>query len=177
LRHVPEVPHVLEETVISSAEGNPYYVEEIIKMMIENGVIVKGDKVWHVVPARLVETRIPSTLAGVLQARLDRLGVEEREILQRASVVGRTFWDQVFIYLGSEPNGKGGDDDSESAEVEHIFQLLERLRGREFIYQREVRPLLGHGNMLSNMPYCMRSFMNRFSNRSGDCITSRRPNG
>ena len=92
LRHVPEVPQMLEETVITSADGNPFYVEEIIKMMIENGVITKGENTWHVIPNRLVETKVPTTLTGVLQARLDRLSPEERRLLQRASVVGRTFW-------------------------------------------------------------------------------------
>jgi predicted ATPase/class 3 adenylate cyclase len=146
LRHVPQVPHVLEETVISSAEGNPFYVEEIIKMMIENGVIAKGEKVWHVIPERLVETRIPSTLTGVLQARLDRLPGEEREILQRASVVGRTFWDQVCIYLGRETNGRHAGDEPAAAvstEIEHIFELLETLREREFIYRRESATFAG----------------------------------
>ncbi len=129
LRHVPEIPHVLEETVIGNAEGNPFYVEEIIKMMIENGVIAKGEETWQIVPTRLVETKVPATLTGVLQARLDRLSPEERQLLQQASVVGRIFWDQILIHL--TPDG------AETADSETVSQLLETLRQREFIYQRD----------------------------------------
>jgi predicted ATPase len=138
LRHVPEVPHVLEETVIGSADGNPFYVEEIIKMMIENGVITKGDSAWHVIPSRLVETRVPPTLTGVLQARLDRLSHEERQLLQRASVVGRTFWDQIFVYLGPD-----GGEAADPTQIEENARLLEKLRRREFIYQRDTETFAG----------------------------------
>jgi predicted ATPase/class 3 adenylate cyclase len=102
LRRVPKAPRELIDLVVRRAEGNPFYVEELIKMLIEDGVIVAGPEVWRVEPARLAEARVPPTLTGVLQARLDGLPPDERATLQRASVVGRVFWDAVVARLGAD---------------------------------------------------------------------------
>lgn len=93
LRKVPDLPDDLVQTIAKNAEGNPFYLEELIKVLIEDGVIVKGEEVWNIVPHRLTQLRVPATLTGVLQARLDRLPSTESEVLERAAVIGRTFWD------------------------------------------------------------------------------------
>ncbi len=93
LRHAQAIPHALRELVVGAAEGNPFYVEELIKMLIDQRVIIPAAECWHVDASRLVEVRVPPTLTGVLQARLDRLTPWEKAVLQRASVIGREFWD------------------------------------------------------------------------------------
>lgn len=102
LRNVDELPGDLEELIVRSAEGNPFYVEELIRMLLEDGVIVRGEARWAVALERLRDVRVPSTLVGVLQARLDALPLEERELLQRASVVGRLFWDAAVAQLRAQ---------------------------------------------------------------------------
>ena len=82
LQKVEQVPETLRDLVVAGAEGNPFFIEELIKMLIEDGVIVKGEERWRLEPARLMQVRVPPTLTGVLQARLDRLPVEERTISQ-----------------------------------------------------------------------------------------------
>jgi predicted ATPase len=73
-------------------------------MLIEQGVIAGDGERWQVRLDRLETIHIPATLTGVLQARLDSLSVAERETLQRASVVGRLFWDAAVAYVaGTEP--------------------------------------------------------------------------
>lgn len=99
LRKVPDLPGTLQETLLENAEGNPYYLEELIKMLIEGGVIIKTEREWRVSTDRLSGLKIPSTLTGVLQARMDRLSPGERELLQRASIMGRVFWDDAVSYL------------------------------------------------------------------------------
>ncbi|MCK4299198.1 MAG: AAA family ATPase, partial [Planctomycetes bacterium] len=91
LQKVEEVPVALRELVVSGAEGNPFYVEELIKMLIEDRVVIKGEDRWRVEPIRLAKMHVPPTLTGILQARLDSLPLKERTTLQWASVVGRTF--------------------------------------------------------------------------------------
>ena len=78
--------------MVTTAEGNPFYTEELVKWLVEQGLIRTGDH-WHVEQARLEGLRVPPTLKGVLQARLDALSPVERDAVQRASVVGRVFWD------------------------------------------------------------------------------------
>ena len=63
-----------------------------MKWLVEQGLIRTGDR-WHVDEAALAGLRVPPTLKGVLQARLDALSPVERDAVQRASVVGRVFWD------------------------------------------------------------------------------------
>jgi class 3 adenylate cyclase/predicted ATPase len=103
LRRIDSVPDELRRFLVSSAEGNPFYLEELVGMLIQDGVITTCGDRWSVEPSRLSEARVPPTLKGILQARLDGLALEEKEVLQRASVVGRHFWDQSIAYLG------GGD--------------------------------------------------------------------
>jgi tetratricopeptide (TPR) repeat protein len=126
LQKVPQLPQDLRELVVESAEGNPYYVEELIKMLIEDGVIVRGEPHWQVQLDRLAQVRVPPTLTAVLQARLDALPQEEKAVLQRASVVGRLFWDHVVGELAED-----------SVEREELGHLLDALRERELVFQRE----------------------------------------
>lgn len=132
LHRVEQVPTALRELVVSSAEGNPFYIEELIKMLIEDGVILTQGDSWRVKPHRLAETDVPTTLAGVLQARLDSLPQTERTTLQQASVVGRTFWDDTLVYIGIE-----SEKDDSQQNHSNTDELLSSLRSRELVYRRE----------------------------------------
>lgn len=132
LQKVEHVPVALQELVISWAEGNPFFIEELIKMLIENKVIAKGPESWYVLPEELVHISVPATLTGVLQARLDSLPSKERTVLDLAAVIGRTFWDKAIQYLQLSSNSQDGAD----LEVE-IDEILSNLREREFIFRRE----------------------------------------
>jgi predicted ATPase/class 3 adenylate cyclase len=135
LRHVAQLPEALRELLVANAEGNPFYLEELIKMLIEDGVIVTEEEVWRVAPDRFSEISVPSTLTGVLQARLDSLPVGERKVLQEASVVGRQFWDRVVAYV--EAGGKPGAATEPGAAPGLLQERLASLRGRELIFRRE----------------------------------------
>jgi class 3 adenylate cyclase/tetratricopeptide (TPR) repeat protein len=105
LRRVPALPNELQDTIVSHGEGNPFYVEELVKMMIDDGVIVTDNETWRVVPQPLTRLRVPPTLVEVIQARLDRLTGLEHEVLQRAAVVGRLFWDDAVARIDMPPGG------------------------------------------------------------------------
>src|SRR4029450_5240858 len=91
LQKVSRVPDILTDLIVKKAEGSPYYVEELIRLLIEGGVIVRGTDLWEVKMNRLSDLKVPTTLTGLLQARLDSLNPIIRETLQQASVVGRVF--------------------------------------------------------------------------------------
>ena len=101
LKKLPEVPVALRELVTGGAEGNPFYMEELVKMLIDQGAIETGE-VWKVNAERLLLTKVPPTLTGVLQARLDGLPAPERLTLQQASVIGPVFWDRALIALDTQ---------------------------------------------------------------------------
>ena len=96
LQRIRDVPEALRAIVTGGAEGNPFYMEELVKMLIDDGVIVVDRECWHVLPERLLAVKVPSTLTGVLQARLDALPPAERHALQQAAIVGHVFWDQAL---------------------------------------------------------------------------------
>ena len=79
LQRADTVPQRLRDLIVERSEGNPFYVEELIKMLIEDEVIVKGEQTWHVEDGKLADLHIPPTLVGILQARLDALPARERD--------------------------------------------------------------------------------------------------
>jgi class 3 adenylate cyclase/tetratricopeptide (TPR) repeat protein len=100
LQRVDRIPDQLIELVQEQADGNPFHVEELIKVLIERHVVtVRDDGIWRVDETQLDQVSVPPTLTAVMQARLDGLDVSERVALQRASVVGRTFWDDAVEAL------------------------------------------------------------------------------
>jgi class 3 adenylate cyclase/tetratricopeptide (TPR) repeat protein len=123
LQKAASIPSALDELVIAGAEGNPFYVEELIKMLIDEQVISTGE-IWTVDQARLGQVRVPATLTGILQARLDGLPESERVVLQAASALGRYFWDGALAAL------TGFDPDAISA-------ALDGLEARELVYPRQ----------------------------------------
>ena len=102
LQRLADVPAALRELITGGAEGNPFYMEELIKMLIDDGVIVTDSEPWCVIPERLVTAHVPPTLTGVLQARLDALDPHERGALQLAAVVGHVFWEEALQTLDEE---------------------------------------------------------------------------
>jgi len=99
LKKLPKIPAALRELVSGGAEGNPFYMEELVKMLIDQGAIETGGEAWRLDGDKLLATKVPATLTGVLQARLDGLPADERRALQEASVIGLVFWDQALAAL------------------------------------------------------------------------------
>jgi class 3 adenylate cyclase/tetratricopeptide (TPR) repeat protein len=99
LKKLSQVPAALSELIIGRSEGNPFYMEELVKMLVDQGALETGPEIWTLNPERLMATSVPSTLTGVLQARLDGLPASERLALQQASVIGLVFWDQALAAL------------------------------------------------------------------------------
>ncbi len=149
LKRARGVPPNLREMVVVGAEGNPFYVEELIKMLIDQRVIVTGADEWSVDASRLGEVKVPPTLTGVLEARLDKLTPQEKAVLQRASVIGRIFWGGAVEHLGagattSDKRATVSEPASvPSAAGEGVAQVLESLRRKELIYRREASAFAG----------------------------------
>jgi class 3 adenylate cyclase/tetratricopeptide (TPR) repeat protein len=99
LQRLEQVPPRLGTLIIGDAEGNPYYMEELVRRLIDDGVIVVGEPHWTLRAERLDSLRLPGTLVGLLQARLDALPSAERQAARQASVIGHVFWDDALQAL------------------------------------------------------------------------------
>jgi class 3 adenylate cyclase/tetratricopeptide (TPR) repeat protein len=89
------VPPDLIGFVQKKAEGNPFFVEEVLTSLIESKALMRENGSWRLASS-LSDFHVPSTVQGVIAARLDRLERENRRLLQEASVIGRTFLHKVL---------------------------------------------------------------------------------
>ncbi len=100
-----ELPASVREVVIQRAEGNPFFVEELVRTLIDRGVLERQNGGWiaHELAEELV---VPDTVRAVLAARIDLLEPAEKAALQAAAVIGRTFWASPVYELleGLEPD-------------------------------------------------------------------------
>jgi class 3 adenylate cyclase/tetratricopeptide (TPR) repeat protein len=122
LQRAPAIPEPLLDLIADRSDGNAYFAEELVKMLIEDGVIDTTDgDTWAIVMDRFDPERVPATLTGVLQSRLDSLAPSERAVLQQSSVVGRVFWDRAVATIGGAP-------------LEPTSEALQTIHSRELVF-------------------------------------------
>lgn len=107
LLSIDALPQPLRQEMIARAEGNPLFVEEFLRMLIDAGHVVEDGGRWMARSADL-SLRIPATVQGLIAARLDQLPPETKQLLQRAAVVGKVFYVDALQALGP-PNGRIDD--------------------------------------------------------------------
>jgi class 3 adenylate cyclase/tetratricopeptide (TPR) repeat protein len=84
------LPPPVEKRISEAAEGNPLFVEEMVSMLIDDGLLRRENGSWEV-SDQLGSVSVPPTIQALLAARLDRLDADERTVIQAASVVGKEF--------------------------------------------------------------------------------------
>jgi hypothetical protein len=91
------LPEETQLLIYKNSEGNPYYILELLRSLIENGSLVHDSErgCWKMA-STLTTLNVPASLHGLLQARIDGLRTDERHVLQLASVIGTTFWFNVL---------------------------------------------------------------------------------
>jgi DNA-binding SARP family transcriptional activator/class 3 adenylate cyclase/tetratricopeptide (TPR) repeat protein len=118
------LPAEFSERILEHAEGNPFYVEEILRSLMASGTIVYEDDTgcWRA-ERDLADIPIPDTLRGVLAARIDRLDARTRYVLQRAAVIGRTFAYRVLSAIVADvPLSEEKEPASETLDA-HLIAL------------------------------------------------------
>jgi class 3 adenylate cyclase/tetratricopeptide (TPR) repeat protein len=99
-----ELPPQLRAAIVERAEGNPFFVEELLATFIDRGVLQRQNGGWTY--AELPEGfEVPDTVQAVLAARIDLLPAAEKAALQAAAVIGRVFWTgPVYELVGGAPD-------------------------------------------------------------------------
>jgi class 3 adenylate cyclase len=87
---IESLPDHVRDLILARADGNPFFVEEVVRMLIERGLIERRDGRWEA-HADIGGVEIPETLHGLLLARIDQLPDEARRSLRVAAVIGRQF--------------------------------------------------------------------------------------
>ena len=115
LLELGRMPDDALERILARAEGNPFYIEEILRMLIDRGAIERAGSGWRSTDL-LADMPIPDSVHGVIAARIDLLDAPSRDALRRCSVIGRRFWPDA---VGVSPDlvaGIGGGLVAENAE-------------------------------------------------------------
>jgi class 3 adenylate cyclase/tetratricopeptide (TPR) repeat protein len=89
------IPSELKRLVQSKAEGNPFYLEELVNSMIESETLIQDNGNWKITRP-ITESDISSSIHGLISDRLDRLKNNAKRILQEASVIGRAFFYEIL---------------------------------------------------------------------------------
>ncbi|MBN2149046.1 MAG: tetratricopeptide repeat protein [Anaerolineales bacterium] len=122
----------LNRLIFQGSEGNPFYIEELLKMLIEEGVIQHGATGWLLIAQEPLSIHVPQTLAGVLQARLDLLAVTELHVLQWGAVLGQVFWESALAQMQEVDLPLDAQLDTVA-----IAQALTNLEQKELIVERQ----------------------------------------
>lgn len=112
-----EIPRDLMRKILERATGNPFFVEEVVRTLIDNGSFVRDETTgqWTVTP-RSKEIDIPESLQALLAARIDQLEEVTRHTLQLSAVIGRSFYLRVLAAIA-----EAGQD------LDHHLAVLQRL--------------------------------------------------
>ena len=86
-----DLPEQFREQIVNKASGVPFYIEEILRMLIDDRVLVSDGGQWKVAPDQEMMLDVPDNLQDLILTRFDRLMPVQRNVLQTASVIGRKF--------------------------------------------------------------------------------------
>jgi class 3 adenylate cyclase/pimeloyl-ACP methyl ester carboxylesterase len=124
-----DLPPEVHELILRKAEGNPLFVEELSRALVEDGTLGRDNGGYHLT-RRIGDATIPDTIQGVIMARIDRLPDTSKSALQIASVIGREFTARLVERV--------------SAIEREAPKILGELRAVELIYEKSVYPELAY---------------------------------
>ena len=115
----------LKRLIIEKTEGNPFFMEEIVRALVEQGVLVRNGATSLTKP--LTEIHVPPTVHGILASRIDALPASQKDLLQTLAVIGKDFPLNLVRHITASPDDR-------------LEPILKGLQAGEFIYER---PALG----------------------------------
>ncbi len=110
LRHLlgdATAPPEALQPVLERSEGNPFFAQELLRMLVEDGYLVRNEYDWRL--DRALPSTLPDTVQGVIASRIDLLSPNEKRAIQDAAVVGRIFWVGSLQALGTPDAARAVD--------------------------------------------------------------------
>jgi class 3 adenylate cyclase/tetratricopeptide (TPR) repeat protein len=145
LLEVEDLPESVRQAILDKAQGNPFFIEEIIRSLLDAGLVVRQNGRWRAT-REVVDITIPDTLLGVITARLDRLEESTRRIVQAAAVLGREFSVEVLADVAGADDGLA----AALAELQRREILLEEsaLAKRRLLFKHVLTQEAGYNSVL-----------------------------
>jgi class 3 adenylate cyclase/tetratricopeptide (TPR) repeat protein len=131
LLHIEDLPESIRAQILARSEGNPFYLEEVLRSLIDDGQVVREADHWRAT-RDIIEATIPETLAGVLSSRIDRLPDATKRVAQTAAVIGRVFQHRVLESVCRAA--------PEAERVEHVEPHIATLSYEQLVRERARDP-------------------------------------
>jgi tetratricopeptide (TPR) repeat protein len=128
LLKIDDLPRAVRDLITRKAEGNPFYLEEVVRSLIEQGAVEQVDGRFRVTPG-IDTVVVPNTVQEVVMARVDRLDEPTRHLLLVASVIGRSFYYRVIADVMHRSGEPDAAIDAELADLRDRQLLLQRRTG------------------------------------------------
>jgi class 3 adenylate cyclase/tetratricopeptide (TPR) repeat protein len=140
-----DIPHSVRTLIAEKAGGNPFYVEEVVRSLIEEGAVeLEGD--GFRATEKIHSVVIPGTVQEVLMARIDRLKLRQKEVIQIASVIGRSFHFEVLRQIF--PDKDALLEDLGLLEEAGFVVPWDRLQGVEFAFKHPLIQEVAYDSLL-----------------------------
>ena len=124
---IDNLPDGVRDMILDKSEGNPFFIEEVIRSLIERGLVYQEDDRWKA-KEDIVQLDVPDTIQSVVLARVDRLEAEAKYVLQCASVIGRLFKHRLLEHLTQKQR--------------ELDQYIAEFEERDLIYEERTIPEL-----------------------------------
>jgi tetratricopeptide (TPR) repeat protein len=124
---IDDLPDSVKNTILEKSEGNPFFIEEVIRSLIEQDMVYRDADRWRA-RSEIVNINVPDTIQSVLLSRVDRLQSEARYVLQCASVIGRLFKYRLLDHLTQHER--------------ELEKYLSEFEDRELVYEERRIPEL-----------------------------------
>ncbi|MGA7731192.1 MAG: AAA family ATPase, partial [Chloroflexia bacterium] len=145
LLEIEDLPEKVRALILRKAEGNPFFVEEVIRSLLDAKLVVREDSRWRA--TREIENiAVPDTLAGVITARLDRLDDESKYVAQAAAVVGREFQHDVLSEVYEMPDAL--DPALANLQQRELVREKSRLPRRAYLFKHVLTQETAYASML-----------------------------
>jgi class 3 adenylate cyclase len=145
LLHIEDLPEKVRQLILKKAEGNPFFVEEVIRSLLDSGLVVQDAGHWRA--TREIENiAVPDTLAAVINARLDRLGDEARGVAQSAAVIGRQF--SMDLLGAVHPPRQALDEPLSTLQRRELVREKTRLPERVYLFKHALTQETAYNSLL-----------------------------
>ncbi len=114
------LPDALVARVLNTTGGNPLFLGETIRMLVDDGIVRRGSD--DAIEVDLATIDVPPTIAALLEARIERLGADERSVVERAAVIGKQFYRGAVAELSSAPVASQVDEHLETLRLKEMVE-------------------------------------------------------
>jgi len=124
---IDNLPESVKEMILRKSEGNPFFIEEVIRSLIDRDLVYRDGERWKA-RSEVSDIDVPDTIQSVLLSRVDRLQAEAKYVLQCASVIGRLFKYRLLSHLAQHER--------------NLDRYLNEFEERELVYEERTTPEL-----------------------------------